>query len=54
MTDEEKLEKVLQVLINSAEFGELLDPVDLWEAIDERPSAFLSEDALKSFEVLRP
>jgi hypothetical protein len=53
-TDEEIVAAVLQSLINAAEAGDLLDPQDIWDAIDERPEAHLSEDAMLSYPHLRP
>lgn len=53
-TDEEIVAAVLQALINAAEAGDILDPQDIWEAIDERPEAHLSEDAQLSYQALRP
>lgn len=48
MTDAEKLAKVLQILINAAEFGDELDAPDLWRAIGELPEDHLSEIGLGS------
>lgn len=47
-------EKVQQILINAAEFGDEIDPNDLWNVIGELPEVHLSEDAMLSYEGPKP
>lgn len=44
-------EELIQHLINCAEFGDDIDPNDLWRIIGENPADHLSEDGLKSLEM---
>lgn len=45
-TNAEKVKAVVQVLVNAAEFGDELDPMDLWNAVQEAPENHLSDDAM--------
>ena len=48
MSPEEKVQKVLQALIDAAEFGDELEPGKFWQAIGEDPKDHLSEDGVES------
>lgn len=43
--------KILQLLINSAEYADDLDPLDFWKALGEDPKDHLSEDAFNGGDI---